>query len=75
LGLIYCNIGELDIARKYIEQAIEEQNISKLPSDEVMKLKFADALIGLKLGYVRDSGIRIRSLFEQYETKLDNTIR
>ncbi|HIO71437.1 MAG TPA: tetratricopeptide repeat protein [Campylobacterales bacterium] len=70
LGLIYANMGELDMAKKNIEKAIENNSSS---SDELMRLKYAHALIDLKLGNVKDAGNQISALNDGYGEKLNNT--
>lgn len=72
LGLIYANMGKLDLAKDNLEKAIENANRSGIEKEELMKIKYSHALVNLKLGNVKDSGLNIMALNDMYEKKLDN---
>jgi Flp pilus assembly protein TadD len=70
LGMIYANMGELKLAKDYIERGIEAKKFNSAEDRELMRLKYAGVLVDLKLGNVRDSGITLSALNDIYEGKL-----
>jgi len=73
LGLIYANMGELELAKTNLQSAIENMKPQTSENVELMKLKYAKALVSLKLGDVKDSGLNIMAINDMYEKKLDES--
>jgi tetratricopeptide (TPR) repeat protein len=70
LGLIYANMGELKQARDMIGRALELRKFED-DNSELMRLRYADSLISLKDGSVREGGISIGNLWSKYNEKLN----
>jgi tetratricopeptide (TPR) repeat protein len=62
LGLIYANMGELELAKSNLEKAIERTAVG----DELIKNLYALSLINLKRGDVGVAGNSIHSLYKEY---------
>jgi tetratricopeptide (TPR) repeat protein len=67
LGLLYANMGELQLAKRNLITAIEE-NREPL-RDNSLALSYVD----MKLGNIRQAGINIGGLNERYEDNMSGT--
>jgi len=73
LGLIYANMGELELAKTNLENSIEKRKFQGVDDNGLMKMRYAHALINLKLGNVKDGGLNIMAINDMYEKKLDKS--
>jgi tetratricopeptide (TPR) repeat protein len=64
LGLIYANLGDLEVAKKKLQDAIERRLDSG--TDEYIRNRYALALVDTKLGNVGLAGSSIHALYEEY---------
>jgi tetratricopeptide (TPR) repeat protein len=73
LGFVYANMGELDVAKKYIEEAIEYEGNLTAKNIKLLKLKYAHSLVDLKLGNIQSSGAEIKQISDVYEKRIDKS--
>jgi len=73
LGLIYANMGELELAKDNLEKAIESRESNGTKDSSLMKLKYSHSLVNLKLGNVKDGGLNIIAINDMYDKKLEES--
>jgi tetratricopeptide (TPR) repeat protein len=67
LGLMYANMGELQLAKRNLITAIEDN------SPPVRDNSLALSLVDMKLGNIRQAGINIGGINERYEDNMSGT--
>jgi tetratricopeptide (TPR) repeat protein len=73
LGFIYANMGELKVAKQYIEKAMEYEGNLEEDNIKQLRLKYAHSLIDLKLGNLKSSANEIKHISNIYDKKIDKS--